>query len=165
MLYLTVLGFDSITISFCKASGVDESLVRSLGKNPPKLKLLQVGLLMGVSSLLGFLGSVAFPLLRAKLGTPFTALIGSLTSLPPVNMTPMIHPLLRSLHPGRVRRHLCNLYLPPLIPVHDRDRGRDDQHGPGLKKGKDSGRRSSFQCSGVHVCQWIDCSQVRPSPL
>jgi len=31
---------------------------------------------MGVSSLLGFLGSVAFPLLRAKLGTPFTALIG-----------------------------------------------------------------------------------------
>jgi len=61
MLYLTVLGFDSITISFCKASGVDESLV---------------GLLMGVSSLLGFLGSVAFPLLRAKLGTPFTALIG-----------------------------------------------------------------------------------------
>merc|ERR1719412_3563149 len=26
MLYLTVLGFDSITISFCKASGVDESL-------------------------------------------------------------------------------------------------------------------------------------------
>ena len=34
---------------------------------------------MGVSSLLGFLGSVAFPLLRAKLGTPFTALIGSLT--------------------------------------------------------------------------------------
>ena len=51
----------------------------SLGKNHPKLKLLQVGLLMGVSSLLGFLGSVAFPLLRAKLGTPFTALIGSLT--------------------------------------------------------------------------------------
>ena len=27
MLYLTVLGFDSITISFCKAAGVDESLV------------------------------------------------------------------------------------------------------------------------------------------
>ena len=33
MLYLTVLGFDSITISFCKASGVDESLVSFLGKN------------------------------------------------------------------------------------------------------------------------------------
>ena len=31
---------------------------------------------MGVSSLLGFLGSVAFPLLRTKLGTSFTALIG-----------------------------------------------------------------------------------------
>merc|ERR1719370_2545923 len=61
MLYLTVLGFDSITISFCKAAGVDESLV---------------GLLMGVSSLLGFLGSVALPLLRTKLGTSFTALIG-----------------------------------------------------------------------------------------
>ena len=40
----------------------------------------KVGLLMGVSSLLGFLGSVAFPLLRAKLGTSFTALIGSLAS-------------------------------------------------------------------------------------
>ena len=81
MLYLTVLGFDSITISFCKASGVDESLVSSPGTKYPKLKPphQQVGLLMGVSSLLGFLGSVAFPLLRAKLGTPFTALIGPLT--------------------------------------------------------------------------------------
>ena len=48
-------------------------------KNSLKLKPQQVGLLMGVSSLLGFLGSVAFPLLRAKLGTPFTALIGALT--------------------------------------------------------------------------------------
>ena len=38
MLYLTVLGFDSITISFCKASGVDESLVSIMRKNP-KLKL------------------------------------------------------------------------------------------------------------------------------
>ena len=43
----------------------------------------QVGLLMGVSSLLGFLGSVAFPLLRAKLGTPFTALIGWIAFLSP----------------------------------------------------------------------------------
>ena len=34
MLYLTVLGFDSITISFCKASGVDESLVSSEKKLP-----------------------------------------------------------------------------------------------------------------------------------
>ena len=81
MLYLTVLGFDSITISFCKASGVDESLVSSWReKNTPNLPYhshQQVGLLMGVSSLLGFLGSVTFPLLRAKLGTPVTALIGA----------------------------------------------------------------------------------------
>ena len=80
-------------------------------------------------------------------------------------LTPTFDPLLRSFHPGGVRRNLCNLHLPPLLPVHDRDRGRDDQHGPGLKKKKDSGRRSSFQCSGLHVCQWVDCSQVRSSPL
>ena len=82
MLYLTVLGFDSITISFCKASGVDESLVSFLGKVRLSSNQ-QVGLLMGVSSLLGFLGSVAFPLLRAKLGTPFTALIGWIAFLSP----------------------------------------------------------------------------------
>ena len=47
---------------------------------------------MGVSSLLGFLGSVAFPLLRAKLGTSFTALIGGRTVVPLCeNSTPHNH--------------------------------------------------------------------------
>ena len=47
---------------------------------------------MGVSSLLGFLGSVAFPLLRAKLGTSFTALIGGWTEVPLCkNLTPHNH--------------------------------------------------------------------------
>ena len=68
-----VLGFDSITISFCKAAGVTESLVSCLEGPSPR----QVGLLVGVSSILGFLGSLAFPPLRARLGTPLTALIGS----------------------------------------------------------------------------------------
>merc|ERR1711970_750740 len=46
MLYLTVLGFDSITIGFCKASGVTEYIL---------------GILLGVSSGFGFLGSICFP--------------------------------------------------------------------------------------------------------
>ena len=115
----------------------------------PKLKLQQVGLLMGVSSLLGFLGSVAFPLLRAKLGTPFTALIGSLTSLYP---SPKCNPLLRSVHPGCVRRNLFNLHLSPLLPVHDRDRGRDDQHGPGLKR--KNIQEDDFHCN-AQVCMFV----------
>ena len=48
----------------------------------------------------------------------------------------LTHPF-RSLHPGCLRRNLCNLHLSPLLPVHDRDRGRNYQHGPGLKKNQD----------------------------
>ena len=77
MLYLTVLGQDSITISFVKASGVSESLVSIAIENMGLIRYSsQLGLLMGVRCLVGFLGSVAFPLLRVKLGTPYTALIG-----------------------------------------------------------------------------------------
>jgi len=61
MLYLTVLGFDGITISFCKASGVTESVL---------------GILLGVSSAVGFLGSICFPVLRSRLGINCTALTG-----------------------------------------------------------------------------------------
>merc|ERR1719431_2444858 len=61
MLYLTVLGFDSITIGFCKASGVEESFL---------------GILLGVSSGFGFLGSISFPVLRSKIGLCNTAFLG-----------------------------------------------------------------------------------------
>jgi len=73
MLYLTVLGFDSITISFCKASGVTEYVV---------------GILLGVSSGFGILGSICFPFLRSRLGLNYTALIGiqSITILKWLNL-------------------------------------------------------------------------------
>jgi len=61
MLYLTVLAFDSITIGFCKASGVTEYIL---------------GILYGVSSGSGLLGSLCFPFLRSKLGLNYTAFIG-----------------------------------------------------------------------------------------
>ena len=60
MLYLTVLGFDSITISFCKASGVDESLVSIMRKNP-KLKLATNRLVFSWEFLLCLVSWAALP--------------------------------------------------------------------------------------------------------
>ena len=48
--------------SFCKASGVTEYVL---------------GILLGVSSGFGFLGSVCFPFLRSRIGLNYTAMIGN----------------------------------------------------------------------------------------
>jgi len=58
---MTVLGFDNITYGFCLSQCVTESLL---------------GILVGVSALIGVLGSISFPYIRNKLGLPRTGLIG-----------------------------------------------------------------------------------------
>ncbi|CAG0892948.1 unnamed protein product [Darwinula stevensoni] len=60
-LYMTVLGFDSITQGYLYSQGVAEWLV---------------GLLTGVGALTGLLGAVAFPSVRRRLGIERTGLSG-----------------------------------------------------------------------------------------
>ncbi len=48
-LYMTVLGFDNITVGFCLHQCVPASIL---------------GALMGVSSIFGIIGSISFPYLR-----------------------------------------------------------------------------------------------------
>ena len=60
-LYMTVLGFDNITYGFCLSQCVTESLL---------------GILVGISALIGVLGSLSFPYIRNKLGLARTGLIG-----------------------------------------------------------------------------------------
>ena len=59
--YMTVLGFDNITYGFCMAQCVTESIL---------------GGLVGLSAIIGILGSLIFPVLRRKLGLHKTGLIG-----------------------------------------------------------------------------------------
>ena len=59
--YMTVLGFDNITYGFCMSQCVTESVL---------------GGLVGVSAIIGIFGSLAFPLLRRKVGLHKTGLIG-----------------------------------------------------------------------------------------
>ena len=60
-LYMTVLGFDNITYGFCIQLCVSESLL---------------GGLVGVSSLVGIISSILFPLLRKCMGLAETGIFG-----------------------------------------------------------------------------------------
>ena len=59
--YMTVLGLDNITYGFCMAQCVTESIL---------------GGLVGLSAIIGIFGSLAFPVLRRKVGLHKTGLIG-----------------------------------------------------------------------------------------
>ena len=58
---MTVLGFDNITWGFCILQGVSESVL---------------GILTGVSAVVGIFGARIFPYLRSRLGIEKTGLIG-----------------------------------------------------------------------------------------
>ena len=65
-LYMTVLGFDNITYGFCLAQCVTEWLL---------------GVLVGVSAIVGVIGSLSFPWLRKHIGLPKTGIFGMLSLL------------------------------------------------------------------------------------
>ncbi|XP_076461583.1 ferroportin-like isoform X2 [Babylonia areolata] len=52
-LYMTVLGFDNITVAYAVTQGVSESIL---------------GVLMGASAVFGILGTFAYPIMRRRLG-------------------------------------------------------------------------------------------------
>lgn len=60
-LFMTVLGFDNITYGYCLLQGVPH---------------LALGVLVGISALIGVLGSLAYPPIRARVGIERTGLIG-----------------------------------------------------------------------------------------
>jgi len=60
-LYMTVLGFDSITTGFIYSQGVNESFI---------------GILTALGALFGIVGSLSFPILRRKLGKNKTGILG-----------------------------------------------------------------------------------------
>jgi len=60
-LYMTVLGFDNITYGYCLMQGVPH---------------FALGILVGISALVGVLGSLAYPLIREKVGLERSGLLG-----------------------------------------------------------------------------------------
>ena len=60
-LYMTVLGFDNITYGFCLSQCVTEWLL---------------GVLVGVSAVIGVIGSLAFPYIRKCIGLEKTGIVG-----------------------------------------------------------------------------------------
>merc|ERR1711992_254761 len=60
-LFLTVLGFDNITYGYCLLQGVPH---------------FALGVLVGISALVGVLGSLAYPYLRNRVGIERTGLLG-----------------------------------------------------------------------------------------
>merc|ERR1719187_1787074 len=60
-LYMTVLGFDNITYGYCLMQGVPHAAL---------------GLLVGISALVGVAGSLTYPVLRSRVGIERTGLIG-----------------------------------------------------------------------------------------
>ncbi|BFY97245.1 hypothetical protein BsWGS_00285 [Bradybaena similaris] len=60
-LYMTVLGFDSVTIGYAKMQGVSEGMV---------------GLTMGISALFGIFGTFMYPVMRRRLGLTRTGIFG-----------------------------------------------------------------------------------------
>merc|ERR1712002_118536 len=60
-LFLTVLGFDNITYGYCLLQGVPHAAL---------------GVLVGISALVGVAGSLAYPALRRRVGIERTGLLG-----------------------------------------------------------------------------------------
>jgi len=60
-LYMTVLGFDNITYGYCLMQGVPHAAL---------------GVLVGISALVGVAGSLTYPVLRSRVGIERTGLIG-----------------------------------------------------------------------------------------
>ena len=60
-LYMTVLGFDNITYGFCLSQCVTEWLL---------------GVLVGISAVIGVIGSLAFPYIRKCIGLEKTGIVG-----------------------------------------------------------------------------------------
>jgi len=60
-LFMTVLGFDNITYGYCLMQGVPH---------------FALGILVGISALVGVLGSLAYPLIREKVGLERSGLLG-----------------------------------------------------------------------------------------
>ncbi|XP_041367653.1 solute carrier family 40 member 1-like isoform X2 [Gigantopelta aegis] len=58
-LYMTVLGFDNITVGYAYSQGITESVL---------------GMLMAVSALIGIAGTIVYPFLRRKIGPERTGL-------------------------------------------------------------------------------------------
>ena len=65
-LYMTVLGFDNITWGYCLSQCVTESIL---------------GGLVGISAIIGVLGSLTFPVMRKKVGLNTTGVVGTITQL------------------------------------------------------------------------------------
>jgi len=61
LLFMTVLGFDNITYGFCLMQGVPHAVL---------------GVLVGVSALIGVAGSLAYPVIRKSVGIERTGLLG-----------------------------------------------------------------------------------------
>merc|ERR1712088_322518 len=61
LLYMTVLGFDNITYGYAIIQKVPESIL---------------GILVAVSAVVGVLGSVAYPIIKRRLGLERTGLLG-----------------------------------------------------------------------------------------
>ncbi|GFR69217.1 solute carrier family 40 member 1 [Elysia marginata] len=60
-LYMTVLGFDSITVGYIKLQGVSEAVL---------------GLCMGISAAVGIVGTLVYPLMRTRFGLIRTGIFG-----------------------------------------------------------------------------------------
>merc|ERR1719234_1857706 len=60
-LYMTVLGFDNITYGYCLLQGVPH---------------VALGILVGVSAVVGVAGSLAYPMIRKRVGLERTGLLG-----------------------------------------------------------------------------------------
>ena len=60
-IFMTVLGVDNITYGFCMAQCIQKSIL---------------GGLLGLTAIVGILGSLTFPVLRKRFGLHFTGLIG-----------------------------------------------------------------------------------------
>lgn len=65
-LYMTVLGFDNITVGYSYSQGISESLL---------------GILMAVGSVFGIAGTFAYPVFRKRIGLKATGLLGSVLQI------------------------------------------------------------------------------------
>ncbi|KAJ8313529.1 hypothetical protein KUTeg_008090 [Tegillarca granosa] len=60
-LYMTVLGFDNITVGYAYLQGINESLI---------------GILMAVGAVTGLLGTIVYPIIRKRLGLERSGFVG-----------------------------------------------------------------------------------------